>query len=66
MYIVGFMTMRLLIQPDIFFTKCVVLFVVTEYKNSKTSPQSADDFERLILSSPNSSVCWIKYTAFHL
>ncbi|PSN36927.1 Protein RRP5 [Blattella germanica] len=29
-------------------------------------PQTADDFDRLVLSSPNSSVCWIKYMAFHL
>lgn len=34
--------------------------------DSESGPQSADDFDRLILSSPNSSLCWIKYMAFHL
>jgi rRNA biogenesis protein RRP5 len=34
--------------------------------DSETGPQSADDFDRLVLSSPNSSLCWIKYMAFHL
>ncbi|XP_069678974.1 rRNA biogenesis protein RRP5 isoform X2 [Periplaneta americana] len=29
-------------------------------------PQSADDFDRLVLSSPNNSAYWIKYMAFHL
>ncbi|PNF28207.1 hypothetical protein B7P43_G07551 [Cryptotermes secundus] len=34
--------------------------------DSETGPQSADDFDRLVLSSPNNSMCWIKYMAFHL
>jgi hypothetical protein len=34
--------------------------------DSEIGPQSADDFDRLVLSSPNSSLCWIKYMAFHL
>ncbi|XP_040462139.1 protein RRP5 homolog isoform X2 [Falco naumanni] len=29
-------------------------------------PQSADDFDRLVLSSPNSSIVWLQYMAFHL
>ncbi|XP_072335851.1 protein RRP5 homolog isoform X2 [Scyliorhinus torazame] len=29
-------------------------------------PQSADDFDRLVLSSPNSSIVWMQYMAFHL
>ncbi|XP_048464836.1 protein RRP5 homolog isoform X3 [Rhincodon typus] len=29
-------------------------------------PQSADDFDRLVLSSPNSSILWTQYMAFHL
>ncbi|NXN07557.1 RRP5 protein, partial [Indicator maculatus] len=29
-------------------------------------PQSADDFDRLVLSSPNSSILWLQYMAFHL
>ncbi|KAM6105149.1 LOW QUALITY PROTEIN: protein RRP5 homolog [Pterocles gutturalis] len=29
-------------------------------------PQSADDFDRLLLSSPNSSILWLQYMAFHL
>lgn len=30
------------------------------------APESVDDFDRLVLASPNSSMCWIKYMAFHL
>ncbi|XP_009008467.1 protein RRP5 homolog isoform X2 [Callithrix jacchus] len=29
-------------------------------------PESADDFDRLVLSSPNSSILWLQYMAFHL
>ncbi|XP_067909300.1 protein RRP5 homolog isoform X2 [Heterodontus francisci] len=29
-------------------------------------PQTADDFDRLVLSSPNSSIVWMQYMAFHL
>uniref|UniRef100_A0A8C0P9H3 Protein RRP5 homolog n=1 Tax=Canis lupus familiaris TaxID=9615 RepID=A0A8C0P9H3_CANLF len=29
-------------------------------------PESADDFDRLLLSSPNSSILWLQYMAFHL
>ena len=94
-YIVGFMTVRLLIQPNTSVIKFVLnLLLQKERKrkkltqaerreqarqeeerlraveqkliNSETSPQSADDFDRLVLSSPNSSLCWIKYMAFHL
>ncbi|XP_019627856.1 PREDICTED: protein RRP5 homolog [Branchiostoma belcheri] len=30
------------------------------------APQSADDFDRLVLSSPDSSILWLRYMAFHL
>ncbi|KAJ1555710.1 Protein RRP5, partial [Cladochytrium tenue] len=33
---------------------------------SRRAPESADDFERLLLGSPNSSFLWIKFMAFHL
>ena len=29
-------------------------------------PETAEEFDRLVLSSPSSSLCWIKYVAFHL
>lgn len=29
-------------------------------------PESADDFDRLVLNSPNSSILWLQYMAFHL
>lgn len=32
----------------------------------KESPQSASDFERLLLSQPNASLLWLKYMAFYL
>lgn len=95
MYIVGVVTVRLLIQPNASVINHVLnLLLQKECKrkkltqaerreqarqeeerlraveqkliNSETSPQSADDFDRLVLSSPNSSLCWIKYMAFHL
>lgn len=28
--------------------------------------ESAEDFDRLVLGSPNSSIVWIQYMAFHL
>jgi rRNA biogenesis protein RRP5 len=31
-----------------------------------SAPETSDDYERLILGSPNSSYLWIKYMAFHL
>ena len=30
------------------------------------APTSADDFDRLLLASPNSSILWLQYMAFHL
>ncbi|KAL5021960.1 hypothetical protein ScPMuIL_001115 [Solemya velum] len=30
------------------------------------SPETADDFDRLVLQSPNSSIVWLGYMAFHL
>lgn len=30
------------------------------------TPVSADDFDRLVLASPNSSILWLQYMAFHL
>lgn len=32
----------------------------------RRQPGSADDFDRLVLSSPNSSILWLQYMAFHL
>lgn len=32
----------------------------------RRQPESADDFDRLVLSSPNSSILWVQYMAFHL
>ncbi|KAK2709533.1 hypothetical protein QYM36_013261 [Artemia franciscana] len=34
--------------------------------NPDRLPQSTDDFDRLLISSPNSSIIWIKYMAYHL
>ncbi|CAG0913780.1 unnamed protein product [Notodromas monacha] len=30
------------------------------------APRTTEDFDRLVLCSPNSSICWIKYMVFHL
>jgi hypothetical protein len=35
-------------------------------KLGESAPASADDFERLLLGSPNSSYLWIRYMSFHL
>ncbi|XP_070608916.1 protein RRP5 homolog isoform X2 [Erythrolamprus reginae] len=32
----------------------------------KRQPQTADDFDRLVLSSPDSSILWLQFMAFHL
>ncbi|XP_058043605.1 protein RRP5 homolog isoform X2 [Ahaetulla prasina] len=32
----------------------------------KRQPQTADDFDRLVLGSPNSSILWLQFMAFHL
>jgi rRNA biogenesis protein RRP5 len=29
-------------------------------------PESVDEFDRLVLASPDSSLCWIQYIAFHM
>uniref|UniRef100_A0A0B7BD75 S1 motif domain-containing protein n=1 Tax=Arion vulgaris TaxID=1028688 RepID=A0A0B7BD75_9EUPU len=43
---------------------------IQEYERSQldgsTNAQSANDFERLVLQSPNSSVVWLRYLAFHI
>lgn len=40
--------------------------VEEELTQIETNPQSADHFDRLVLSNPNSSFIWIKYMACHL
>ena len=30
------------------------------------TPQTSDEYDRLVLSSPNSSLVWIRYMAFYL
>ena len=30
------------------------------------APVTADDFDRMVMSSPNSSILWLQYMAFHL
>ncbi len=34
--------------------------------NGEEAPESPDDFDRLIIGSPNSSYLWIKYIAYYL
>ena len=34
--------------------------------DANAAPETAEEFERLVMSSPNSSYIWIKYMAFHL
>ena len=34
--------------------------------DAERGPESAEDFDQLVLSSPNSSIIWIQYMAFHL
>ncbi|TRY68763.1 hypothetical protein TCAL_11652 [Tigriopus californicus] len=32
----------------------------------EAEPETAEEFDRLVLASPNSSLCWIKYMAFYM
>lgn len=34
--------------------------------DSERAPEMADDFDQLVLQSPNSSIVWMRYMAFHL
>ena len=34
--------------------------------DSERTPESSDDFDRLVLSSPDSSLVWVRYMAYHL
>lgn len=38
----------------------------TKLMNGDSVPETADDFERLLVASPNSSFLWIKYISFHV
>ena len=38
----------------------------TERMSGDTQPQSAEEFDRLVLQSPDSSLVWMRYMAFHL
>ncbi|XP_043843278.1 protein RRP5 homolog [Dromiciops gliroides] len=40
--------------------------IETALMDPNWQPQTADDFDRLVLSSPNSSILWLQYMAFHL
>lgn len=37
-----------------------------DLNNPDRAPTTADDFDRMVLSSPNSSILWLQYMAFHL
>ncbi|XP_057371391.1 protein RRP5 homolog [Daphnia carinata] len=37
-----------------------------ELNNPDRAPVTTDDFDRMVLSSPNSSILWLQYMAFHL
>ncbi|XP_051837292.1 protein RRP5 homolog isoform X1 [Antechinus flavipes] len=40
--------------------------IETALMDPNWQPETADDFDRLVLSSPNSSILWLRYMAFHL
>ncbi|XP_064601057.1 protein RRP5 homolog [Liolophura sinensis] len=37
-----------------------------EQKSGAQQPQTADDFDRMVLESPDSSLVWLRYVAYHL
>lgn len=37
-----------------------------ELNNPERAPVTTDDFDRMVLSTPNSSILWVQYMAFHL
>ncbi|CAL1540866.1 unnamed protein product [Lymnaea stagnalis] len=47
-----------------------IILNVFQYEKSqlegKIAPQSANDFEKLVLQSPNSSVIWLRFMAYHI
>ena len=46
------------------------MFVYLQYERRQLEgeiiPETADDFDRLVLQSPDSSLVWLRYMAFHL
>ena len=44
------------------------MFLQTERQlmEDDQAPQSSEDFDRLVLQSPDSSLVWLRYMAFHL
>lgn len=49
------------------FQQCYVCVQLEkEQKSGVQQPQTADDFDRLVLESPDSSLVWLRYVAYHL
>ena len=46
--------------------KSGVLIFFLHLAGEDLPPESSDEFDRLVLASPDSSLCWIQYIAFHL
>lgn len=40
--------------------------IETELADNEATPKTADQFDRLVMANPNSSMLWINYIAFHL
>ena len=43
-----------------------VVFQFEQQMLEDRAPQTAEDFDRLVLQSPESSLVWLRYMAFHL
>ncbi|ETO27551.1 rRNA biogenesis protein [Reticulomyxa filosa] len=53
-------------QPEILSMDVVSKKELSESKGNVKVPESPKEFEKLLVSSPNSSVIWIRYSAFYL
>ena len=40
--------------------------IISHFSGEDLPPESVDEFDRLVLASPDSSLCWIQYIAYHL
>ena len=44
----------------------IFIVIISHFSGEDLPPESVDEFDRLVLASPDSSLCWIQYIAYHL
>ena len=43
-----------------------IIGMIFRFLGKDLAPENADEFDKLVLTSPDSSLCWIQYIAFHM